>query len=160
MVSFLFSSHWLHTGVMSPSLVSSFQKSYVLYIIECFSKLLGLNSFKWGKNKEMELYLIETEVLTLYLKTRLISWLENRSCQLIPVPISKISLPLFLSYEPLTGMEISLNTDTSSSDFPECRNVVHHDYKRRMRKFLDFSYTGKFICFSIEYYTFMLLKEK
>lgn len=57
-------------------------------------------------------------------------------------------------------MEISLNIDISLLDFLECRNVVYYDYKRRMRKFLDFSYIGKFICFFIEYYIFMLLKEK
>lgn len=79
------------------------QKLYVLslYITEHFSELLGLNSFKWRKNKEMELYIVETAFI-LFLKTSLISRVEGGSCQLIPVSTSKITIPLF-SYEPLTG---------------------------------------------------------
>lgn len=65
--TFLFSWHWFDTDAISPSLKCDLPRNpmYYPYTLERFSKSLGLNSFQWGKNKEMELNLIETEAFTL-----------------------------------------------------------------------------------------------
>ena len=64
---------------------------------------------KWG--------FLEIEALVLYLKTRWISCVEDSSCQLIPIPASEMSIPFYLSDEPLTGTKVNLNTDPNSVRF-------------------------------------------